>query len=160
MKDLFTAEQVNVQQGLDLVRLQLGSNDIRLYYQTVFKICSSLQGASKLAMQHEGNKPELWAKLAQYDRADIGVPLHFEYRRSGLVTNLTNWKVAFEGALVVLTLDDLTAKFHYTDAAKLTVWLRRAGKQAKNWAGDKSRQWSTFAHLSDAEENDKVAYVT
>jgi len=160
MKDLFTAEQVNVQQGLDLVQLQLGSNKIRLYYQTVFKICSSLQGASKLAMQHEGVNASLWAKLAVYDSTDVGVPLHFEYRRSGNVANLTNWKVAFEGALVVLTLDDLTAKFHYTDAAKLTVWLRRAAKQAKNWSGDRSRQWSTFAHLSDAEENDKIAYST
>jgi len=151
VKDFFKLEQVNVQQGQDLVNLQLGSNQIRLYYQTTFKICSSLQGATKLAMQTEGLKPDFWNKLVQYDARDCNVPCHHEYRRSGHTTNLKDWSVAFEGSLVVLKLDDLTAKFHYSDAAKLQVWLRRAGKQAKNWAGDRSRIWSTFARLAEAE---------
>ena len=159
MKDLFTAKQVNVAQALDIVQLQLGSNKIRLYYQTTFKICSSLQGATKFAMRHEGNKPDLWNKLAAYDRSECSVKLHREYRRSGYVTNLTNWEVAFEGSLVILKLDDLTAKFYYPDAARLNVMLRRAAKQAKHWAGDRSRIWNTYARLSDAEENDKVLYI-
>ncbi len=159
MKDLFTSEQVNVQQGLDLVQLQLGSSKIRMYYQTVFKICSSMQGASKLAMATEGVRPEKWGELAKYDSRDVDTPCHHEYRRSFKTTNLTHWKVAFEGPLVVMTFDELTAKFHYADAAKLCVWLRRAAKQAKNWSGDRSRIWNTYARLTNAAENDKTVFV-
>jgi len=159
VKDFFKLEQVNVQQGLDLVNLQLGSNQIRLYYHTTFSICSSLQGATKLAMQNEGLKPDFWHKLIKYDWKGVDTPMHKTYRRSGHQSNLTDWEVAFEGSLVVLKLDDLTAKFHFSDAAKLQVWLRRAAKQAKNWSGDRSRIWNTFARLTDAEENDKRLVV-
>lgn len=118
-----------------------------------------MQGATKLAMQHEGVRPKLFAALANYDRSQCAVPLHHEYRRSKYESDLKDWQVAFEGSLVVLTLDDLVAKFHFSDAAKLQSWLRKAAKQAKNWAGDRGRIWNTFAALRDAEENDKVVFV-
>jgi len=120
--------------------------------------CSSMQGATKLAMGNEGLKPDYWNKLVHYDARDCDVKMHHEYRRSKHVTNVKDWAVAFEGSLVVLKFDALTAKFHFADAAKLQVWLRRAAKQAKNWSGDRSRIWNTFARLVDAEENDKIVY--
>jgi len=159
MKDLFTSEQVNVQQAMDIVQVVLGSNKIRLYYHTTFTLCSKIQGASKIAMQHEGVKPEFWSKLAKYDRKSIDTPVNRTYRRSPHLANVEVIDVDIEGALVVLKFDDLVAKFHYTDAAKLCVWLRRAAKQAKNWSGDRSRIWNTYANLTDAEANDKIIFA-
>jgi len=156
VKDLFTSKQVNVQQAMDIVQLVLGSNKIRLYYHTTFSLCSKIQGASKIAMQHEGVKPEFWNKLAKYDRTTIDTPVNKTYRRSPHLANVEMIDVKIKGSLVVLVFDDLVAKFHYTDAAKLCVWLRRSAKQAKNWAGDRSQIWNTYANLTDAETNDKV----
>ncbi len=151
--------QINVQQALDIVQLCLGTDKIRLYYQTTFKICSNIAGAAKFAMRHEGVRPAQWNELAKYDRAHCNVRLHKEYRRSNHRTNIENWAVSFEGSLVVLTFDDQFYKMHYSDAAIVQVWLRKAAKQAKNWAGDNGRIWTTYARLTDAEENDKVLYA-
>lgn len=151
--------QMRVQQGMDLVQLQLGSDKIRLYYQTTFKICAALMGSVKFAMRHEGERPALWEQLSTYDRASVKVPLHREYRRSGHMTNIKDWEVSFEGSLVILTFDGRFYKMHYSDGIKLYAWLRRAAKEAKHWAGDRGRVYSTFARLTDAEANDKVLYV-
>ncbi len=144
---------------MDLVQLQLGSDKIRLYYQTTFKICSSIQGAIKFAMGHEGVRPEVWHKINVYDRTDLETPLHHEYRRSGHSTNIKDWNVAFEGSLVVLTFDTQAYKMHFSDAVWIYAWLRRAAKEAKHWAGDRSRIYNTYANLRDAEENDKILYA-
>ncbi len=160
MKDLFTAEQVNVQKALDIVQLILGGNKIRLYYQTVFKLTSDLQGASKIAMQNEHLKPEFWHKLAVYEGQVIDTPVHRHYRRSGYTSNVKKPpRVDVEGSLVVIYFDDLVAKFHFSQAAKLCVWLRVAAKHCKNWAGDRSRIRNVYARLTDAEENVKLALV-
>lgn len=159
MKDLFTSEQVAVQKAQDIVRLILGPNKIRMYYPTVFKFCSDLQGASKLAMQHEGVKPEFWNKLAVYERQIIDTPLNRKYRRSKYTSNTGDPIVDVEGSLVVVRFDDLVAKFHYPHAAQLCVALRVAAKHCKNWAGDRSRIRNVYARLTDAEQNDKVRYA-
>lgn len=159
MENLFTAKQVNVQKALDIVQLTLEANKIRLYYQTTFKLCSDLQGASKIAMQHEGVKPEFWHKLAVYDGQVIDTPVNRKYRRSGYTSNVADPIVDIEGSLVVVQFDALTAKFHYTDSAKLCVWLRVAAKHCKNWAGDRSRIRNVYARLTDAAANDRVRYA-
>lgn len=159
VQDLYRLSQINVRQGLDLVELRLGTHKIRLYYQTAFKICSKLQGSSCFAMRHEWNHPKLWRELAIYDRDEYLDPTYHEYRRSDLTSNVKDYSVAWDGSLVTLTFDELTAHLHYSDAAILCVWLRKAAKQAKRWAGDKSRYWNTYARLIDAEDNDKFRYI-
>ncbi len=150
MRDLFTANQVNVQKALDIVGLQLGSNKIRLYYPTAFKFCSDLQGASKIAMQHEGVKPDFWHKLAVYEGQVIDTPVNRTYRRSSHNSSVVDPTVDIEGSIVVCYFDDLTAKFHFSEAAQLCVWVRVAAKHCKNWAGDRSRIRNVYARLTDA----------
>lgn len=151
--------QMNVQQGMDLVQLQLGSDKIRAYYQTTFKICAGIMGSAKFAMQHEGVRPKLFEELNTYSRVDYTNPIHHEYRRSGHMPNFETWEVGFEGSLVKLTFDDEYYMMHYEHAVLLYAWLRRAAKEAKRWSGDRGRTFTTFAKLTDAEDNDKVLYV-
>lgn len=159
MLNLFKQEHVNVQQGLDIVQLSLKTSKIRMYYPTTFEICSGMQGAIKFAMRHEGLKPKFWHELNKYDRTNLSVPLHKGYRRSGHLSNFEKWKVDFEGSLVMLTFDDEFFQLHFSDAAFVYAWLRRAAKQAKHWAGDRSRIYNTYARLTDAEEDDKALYI-
>jgi hypothetical protein len=151
--------QINVQQGMDLVQLQLGSDKIRLYYPTTFKLCVGLMGSIKFAMRHEGVRPGLFEQLNTYDRTNFKNPVHHEYRRSGLMSNFDKWDVGFEGSLVKLTFDDEYYMTHYSDGILVYAWLRKAAKEAKRWAGDRGRMFSTFARLTSAEEDDKVLYV-
>lgn len=158
MKDLFTFEQVDVRQGMDLVELQIDSNKMRLYYQHVFTICSKIRGSGTFALRYERNHPSLARELDKYGREPCIVPMHPQYRRSGFETNVKHWDVGYTDQLVVLTFDDLIAKFHYTDAFRLQAHLRRAAKQAKHWAGDSGRHWNIYANLTTAEDNDKFAF--
>ncbi len=151
--------QINVQQGMDLVQLQLGSDKIRAYYQTTFKICAALMGSIKFAMRHEGVRPGLFEELNTYDRTNFKNPIHHEYRRSGLMANFDKWDVGFEGSLVRLTFDNVPYMTHYSDGILVYAWLRKAAKEAKRWAGDRGRVFSNFARLTSAEENDKVLYT-
>ncbi len=143
---------------MDLVELDIASNKIRLYYQHVFTICSKLQGNATFALRYERNHPELWRELNKYAREPCIVPMHPQYRRSGLMSNVESWSVRFENQLVVLQFDDLVAKFHYSSIPRLRAHLYRAAKQAKHWAGDAVKQWNIYAKLTDAEDNDKFAY--
>jgi len=60
-----------------------------------------------------------------------------------------------EGELVKLQVGTGVLTFDYPTAFKVTGLLRYHAKQAKGFAGDGSKNWSTFAVLTDAEENDK-----
>ena len=65
-------------------------------------------------------------------------------------------RIFHERDTVVLEIDRHELKMEYPYAIALSQQLRMHGKQAKKWAGDVSRHWSTDASvLSDAEENDK-----
>lgn len=158
MLNLFKHEQINVQQGLDIVQLCLKDRKIRMYYPTTFEICSGMQGAIKFAMRHEGLRPGFWKELNKYERSALSVPLHKGYRRSGHMSNFDKWKVDFEGSLIILTFDDEFFQMHFSDAAFVYAWMRRAAKECKHWAGDRSRIYNTYARLTDAEADDKVLY--
>ncbi|KKM58118.1 hypothetical protein LCGC14_1549850 [marine sediment metagenome] len=159
MDDLFTLKQVNVQHALDLVQIQLGSDKIRLYYQTVFKLCVQTMGCAKQAMGHEGLRPKFWAKINQYERFTPATRLHHEYRRSEGLSNVKNWDVNPEDSLVVWTFNERFYKMHYSDAVMMYAWMRRAAAEAKNWAGDRSRIFSTSARLTDSNETAKILYM-
>ncbi len=155
MAHVFTRERVNVRQAMDIVEWQLCSNKVRLYYQNTIEILHGMRVAAKAAMRHEGNAVSAWRDHAKIDRTPSIVPLNPEYRRSGFASNVKTWRVDVEGALVVVYLNELEARFHWTDALYFSAWLRTAARQAKNWAGDSTRQLRSTALLTDAEDNYK-----
>lgn len=63
------------------------------------------------------------------------------------VAKLTNVSVDSEGELVCFTVGNSTIKMHYTDAFKISQWLRMHGKRCKTRAGDKGTHWSALADL-------------
>lgn len=156
MGEVFTLERVNVQQGLDLVQLELATHRIRLHYQTTFAVVRALRVAAKAAMPHEGLVIGTWRELAGAPPDPCTVPMHPTFRQSGRRTNVETWRVGFEGALVLAEFNELVAKFHYPDAFRLQAWLRVAARQAKHWAGDRGRAMAATAYLTDAEFNDRL----
>ena len=155
MAHVFTREHVNVRQAMDIVEWQLGTHKVRLYYQTTIELLHGMRVAAKAAMRHEGNAVALWRDHAKIDQSPSIVPLHHEYRRSGHTSNVKTWRVDVEGSLVAVYLNELEARFHWTDALYFQAWLRTAARQAKNWAGDSSRQLRSTALLTDAEDSYK-----
>ena len=155
MLELFTQHTVNVAQAEDLVEWRIGSNAVRLYYPTCFKIAAGIRVAGKMAMAHECENVVLWRKLAKYEADTPFGPVHREYRRSGRLSNLKAWRVDIEGSLVAVYLDDFVAKFHFADALVIQAWMNVAARQAKAWAGDDTTGLIITARLTDAEENYK-----
>lgn len=59
--------------------------------------------------------------------------------------------VETESELVVMKFGNTEVKMHYSDALKLSQWIRVKAKEAKASAGDISEHWSVMAKLSDAD---------
>lgn len=55
--------------------------------------------------------------------------------------------VSSEGELVAIEIGNSTLRLHYTDALKLSQWVRVRAKESKRRAGDTSRHWSLIATL-------------
>ncbi len=63
-------------------------------------------------------------------------------------------RIFHERDTVVLDIDGHELKMEYPYAIAVSQQLRLHGKQAKKWAGDATKHWSTDASiLTDAEEN-------
>ena len=60
-----------------------------------------------------------------------------------------------EGEIVKLKAGNVTITMDYPMALQVSQLLRSHGKEAKFFAGDKSKHWSAVAFLTDAEENYK-----
>lgn len=161
MGDMLTVHTCGAGAAKDMVGLQLGPHRFLMYYHTAFEIAAGILMSSKHAAMYEGVHPSTWSdwisqRAVPQEAYTVLSPL---YRRSEARPNFKNWKLAFENNLVVFTFDRETVKMHYEDAFRLYGMVRLAGKNAKRWAGDRSRQWTTRAVLRDAEENDKIVYV-
>jgi len=161
MSNVLTMHSCGAGAAKDMVGLQLGPHRFLMYYQTAFKIAAGILMSSKLAATYEGVNPQSWSNWLKQHQAqqDPLVALSPSYRRSEAKPNFEDWKVGFENNLVVFTFDNEIIKMHYEDAFRLYSMVRLAGKNAKRWAGDTSRQWTTRAVLRDAEENDKIVYA-
>lgn len=167
MSEILTLEKVDSEAVMDMVRLTFGGEHPLVPYQTAFEIIAELRMASKMAMREEGNRVSLWRQMSLIgrERADA-IPAR-RFRRSRLEPNVAEWKVQyFRGSpLVVLTFwpwpsgKILTVKIHYSDALKFYTGFRVSAREAKAWAGDSSRLWSTSAYLSDGEDDDKILYI-
>ena len=66
-----------------------------------------------------------------------------------------NMVIEHEFDCVKLTLGHHTLTMDYPTAIKLSQMLRTHGKQAKKFAGDAGKHWTTEAVLTDAEQNYK-----
>ncbi len=160
MSEVLTQQKCAAGAAYDMVGLKFGAQEFLLYYQTAFNLAAGVLMSAKLAARYEGVHPSEWSDAAKIVQQAPFEPLHREYRRTGAIPNFEKWSVAFEENLVVIKFDRATIKMHYSNAFELYGWIRTAAKNAKRWAGDTSRQWTTRASLRDAEENDKFVYVT
>jgi len=57
--------------------------------------------------------------------------------------------VVAEGPNVVLHFGNTEVILPYETALQVSNWMRIRGKEAKSFAGDESRHWSTIGILSD-----------
>lgn len=160
MSDILISEHCGAASVYDMVGLKFKSHRLLMYYQTAFTIAAALCMAAKMAGRYEGVHPKLFREFLKGNDLRKEVPrANREYRRTGAQPNFKHWGVHGERNIVILTFDDLTVKMHYSDAFKLYVWFRHEARMAKAWAGDISRQWTTRANLTDAEQDDKFLYV-
>jgi len=159
MNEVLSKQVCTAAYAQDMVRLKFGSHSVLMYYQTAFEIAAGVLSASKQAGQYEGVHPSRWSEYVNMVPQTPMEPLSLFYRRGDHPSNFTSWSVAFERNLVVFTFDQTIIKMHFGNAFEMYGLIRLAGKNAKNWAGDTSRQWTTKATLTDAEQNDKYVYV-
>ena len=160
MTDVLTKQACTASALYDMVGLKFGPNEFLLYYQTAFKIAAGILMSAKEAARYEGVHPSIWSKQLKMEQQVPLTKKHWEYRRTTATPNFRDWKIGGERNLVVFTFDHEAIKMHYSDAFTLYKMVRVAAKNAKAWAGDSSRQWTTRAVLHGAEENDKFTYVT
>lgn len=154
-----TFQQCRAASMYDMVGLQLGSDRVLMFYQTAFEMAASLCMHAKMAGRHEGVHPRLFREFIKHDSLPGRPKKHFKYRRTQEQPNFHRWTVGHRENLVRMTFDDMSKTMHYSDAFRIYTQFRHEARVAKAWAGDDGRQWTTRAHLTDAEQNDKFLYV-
>lgn len=159
MSVVLTFQQASAASRHDMVGLKLGSDRVLMYYQIAFTMAASLCMHAKMAGRYEGVHPRLFHEFIEHDALDGRPQRHRTYRRTGERPNFRNWTVGHKGNLVRMTFDDMTKTMHYSDAFRVYTVFRHHARIAKAWAGDDGKQWTTRAHLADAEQNDKFLYV-
>jgi len=159
MNEVLTQHVCSAEHSQDMVRLIFGPHSVQMYYQTAFEIAASILQASKLSARFEGVHPSVWSDILKKAQQEPFEPLSPFFRRGTQQPNFTDWSIGFERNLVVFKFDTAIIKLHYSNAFEFYSWVRLAGKNAKRWAGDKGRQWTTRANLQDAEDNDKFVYA-
>lgn len=152
---ILTKKQVSVTTVMDMVYISIVEALIVIPYQTAFEIAQRIRLASKQAMQLDNTPHAEHRSIAHID-SDPEFYCHPSFRRSSLVSNVNVWEVGGEGVLVVLKFDDLTVKLDYPDALTLHSWIRVRAKEAKGWAGDRSRTMRGLANLTNAEDNYRI----
>ncbi len=145
----------------DMVGLKFGDHRIAMYYQDAFRLAAGIRQSAKLAARYEGVRANLWNDHIEKALYDYKAPILMNpfYRRSEHRANFTKWRVGHEKNLVRFEFDELVVHIHYENAFELYGWLKNEAANAKRWAGDHSKLWSTRAALVDAEENDKILYT-
>ncbi len=159
MSNVMTFQQVSAASMYDMVGLKLGSDRVLMYYYTAFEMAASLCMHAKMAGRYEGVHPRLFRNFIDQDTLPGRPQKYHTYRRTQETPNFRNWTVGHKGNLVRMTFDNVTKTMHYSDAFRIYTQFRHHARCAKAWAGDNGRQWTTRAHLTDAEQNDKFLYV-
>lgn len=141
-----------------MVEMVFGPNTLRVPYQTAFEILNGVRMAGKMAMRYEGNAVGLWRELAEVNDVPYQPTPSRTFQRSKLQANISSWRVDFEESLVVIVLDALEVRLHYSDAFKWYTRTRVVAREAQAWAGDTKRHMRATAVLTTAEENDRLGY--
>lgn len=141
-----------------MVVLVFGPNRCVVPYLTAFEILNGVRMAGKFAMQYEGNAVGLWRELADVNDIALDVKPARRFRRSKLQANVSNWRVDFEGPVVVIFLDDLEVGIHYADAFQWYTRTRVVAREAQAWAGDSHKRLRATGILTSAEENYRLGY--
>lgn len=136
----------------DMVVVRLGSLKPMIPYQTAFAFAQELRLGCKEAARADRVPATFWRGMDLVSLEDCPVP-HRKFRRSKLVSNVESCHVRVLPGLVTLIFDDTTTQMGYEDGIRLHHAIRRAGRRAKAWAGDTSRDRRLRATLTDGEEN-------
>ncbi len=136
----------------DMVNIQVGDLRPRIAYQSAFKIAHALRMACKSAARYDREPGTFVNDVDVEDLEDCPKPSR-QFHRSKQVPNVTNWRVSYKDAEVELMFDDRGQIFGYEDGIRLHQMIRRAGRRAKAWAGDTSKNRAMLANMTDAEDD-------
>lgn len=148
-----TKTNVSVHCEGPVVVLRIGHGEARLKYRTALRVAQYLRVYSREAKRNAQDctrfKPQLEFKqevmpLASWFKRLIGMrPV--EAAKPG-----KRIKAEVKGETVNLWLGNTCFGLHYNNALQLTEWLRTRAREAKNFAGDKSKEISVVGTLHNA----------
>ncbi|KKN64463.1 hypothetical protein LCGC14_0491510 [marine sediment metagenome] len=144
--------QMGADDNQDMVVIRLGDLRPMIPYQKAFEFAHELRLGCKQAARFDRAPQTFWREIDLESLEDCP-KAHRGFRRSKLVPNVDSCHVRFKGALVSLIFDERYVQTGYEEGIKLHHSIRRAGRRAKAWAGDTSRQRGLLANLTDAEED-------
>jgi hypothetical protein len=152
---LLKRTQMGADDNQDLVVIRLGDLRPTVPYQTALKIAAALRMGCKQAARYDRAPATFWRDVDIEDLNDSPRP-HKGFRRSTLVPNVKDYEVRVNPPLVGLFFDGVGKEVTYEDGIRLHQMIRRAGRRAKAWAGDISRDSRMLGNLTDAEDDHRL----
>jgi hypothetical protein len=148
MSGIQTTQSAEVFVDYDRVVLKIGKFQTTIPYAIAFKIAQGIRVSAK-HIQRTYNVSETWIEVAE----DPNLEARNYVERGRKPVRAKTWKVNLSGETVILVFDDVRAEMHFSDALRVSQWLRIAGKQCKRNVGDSARHMNAAGMLTDAALN-------
>ena len=156
MGDFLTRQNVKVETDLDRTVLTVSRTSFPMPYATAFKVASGIKMACTHAMRVCKEDLASRENYMNYDR-EIQVNEVSAVRRNTMVPTV-EWTVQLQGENVLVWFGNVKISLHFSDALKVSAWIRSGAAQAKKWAGDTGKKMHCNGYLTDAENDYKMGY--
>src|SRR5690606_5946630 len=145
----------------DIVALRLGRAEARFSYGTAASIAQGLRVASNAAFRADRVPLDERQALRRALPDELSAaPPHAERRQTSEARRPgPRWEVRVEGSLVALQIGNVVARLEPDAALAVAGWMRLRAREAKRWAGDRSRTIRAAGLLTDAETNYRTGAV-
>jgi hypothetical protein len=148
MPGIQTTQSAEVFVDYDRVVLKMGKFQATIPYAIAFKIAQGIRVSAK-HIQRINHVSETWTEIAE----DPNLEPRTYVERGRKPIRPKAWAVNLSGETVVLVFDDVRAEMHFSDALRISQWLRIAGRQCKRNVGDSTRHMNAAGMLTDAALN-------
>jgi hypothetical protein len=144
----------DVNDELDFVNIRCGVIRARIGYRIAFAVDHRLRIAAKQSARFHRVPASFWRFVELPDLEDCPRPSRIP-QQSRLTPTVSRWDVfTVPGEpLVHIEFDGMAMELDYEAAVKLGHDIRRAGRRAKAWAGDRSKYSAMLGLLTDAEDD-------
>lgn len=150
--------EVRTRSEWDRVYIVAGATEIMLPYAAALSVAQHARLAARSAMRMVHEDVSKWRDYAEVRETGLVLPNATPRRTLG---GRFEWSIDLKDwdERVYFRFGNLELVLHFEKALQLAADLRASAREAKAWAGDRSKGMRAAGRLTDAEKNYKHGWI-